>query len=63
MAVSCYKKLSALLKGITSKHKGDFYCLNCFHSYSTKEKRKKHKNVREDHNYCYVEMPEKITKY
>ena len=25
------KKLSALLRGITSKHQGDFYCLNCFH--------------------------------
>ena len=33
------KKLFALLKGITS-HKGDFYCLNCVHSYSTKEKLK-----------------------
>ena len=22
-------KISALLKGITSKHDGDFYCLNC----------------------------------
>ena len=31
------KKLSALLRGITSKHDGDFYCLNCFHSYSTKK--------------------------
>ena len=30
------KKLSALFKGITSKQKEDFYCLNCFHSYSTK---------------------------
>ena len=48
------KKLSALLTGITSKQKGDFYCLNCFHSYSTKEK---HKNVCENHDYCYVEMP------
>ena len=37
------KKLSALLKGIKSKHKEDFYCLNCFHSYSRKEKPKKHK--------------------
>ena len=27
------KKLLALLRGITSKHYGDFYCLNCFHSY------------------------------
>ena len=34
------KKLFALLKGITSSHKGDFYCLNCVHSYSTKEKLK-----------------------
>ena len=32
------KTLSALLKGITSKDKGDFYCLNCFHSYGTKRK-------------------------
>ena len=56
------KKLSALLKGITSKHKGDFYCLNCFHSYSTKEKLKKHRNVCENHDYCYVEMHEKDNK-
>ena len=27
------KKLSALYKGITSKHVVDFSCLNCFHSY------------------------------
>ena len=60
------KKLSALLKGITLKDKGDFYCLNCFHSYSTKEKLKRHRNVCENHDYCYVEMPEeynKISKY
>ena len=31
------RSLIALLKGITSKHKGDSYCLNCFHSYRTKE--------------------------
>ena len=30
------KNLSGLLKGITSNHEGDFYCLNCFHSYKTK---------------------------
>ena len=45
------KKLSALLRGITSKHVGDFYCLNCFHSYSTKDKLKKHKDVCENHDY------------
>ena len=51
--------MSALLKGIILKHKGDFYCLNYFHSYSTKEKLKKHRNVCENHDYCYVEIPEK----
>ena len=28
--------LSALIRGITSKHTGDLYCLNCLHSYRTK---------------------------
>ena len=39
------KTLSALLRGITSNHKEDFYSLNYFHSYSTENKLKKHKNV------------------
>ena len=60
------KSLSALFRGITSNHKEDFHCLNCFHSYSTENKLKKHKKVCENHDYCYVEMPEKdnkISKY
>ena len=36
------KNLSELLRGITSNHNGDFYCLNCLHSYRTKNKLKKH---------------------
>ena len=32
------KKISALLRGIISKHHGDFYCLNCFHSFATEKK-------------------------
>ena len=40
------KKLSALLREITSNHEEDFYCLNCFHSYTSKNKPEKHeKNV------------------
>ena len=35
------KSLSALLTGITSNHNGDFYCLNCFHSCSTRNRLKK----------------------
>ena len=31
------KSLSVLLNGISSNHGGDFYCLNCFHSYRTEK--------------------------
>ena len=31
------KSISKLLRGITSNHKGDFYYLNCFYSYTTKK--------------------------
>ena len=37
-----YKK-SALLRGITSKHHGNLYCLNCLHSFATENKRESHK--------------------
>ena len=60
------KNLSGLLRGITSNHKEDFYCLNCFHSYSTKNKLEAHKKICENHDYCYIEMPTKnnnIIKY
>ena len=60
------KSLSALLRGTTSKHDGEFYCLNCFHSYSTKNKLEKHGKVCNDHDYCYVEIRSeynKILKY
>ena len=59
------KSSSALFRRISSKHEGDFYCLNYFCSYKTENKLKKHKEVCENHNYCYVEMPKenKILKY
>ena len=39
MALLCSeKKLSALLRGITSKHFGIFYDLNCPHLFRTKNK-------------------------
>ena len=52
------KSLSALFRGITGNNNGDFYCLNCFKSYATENKLKKHKKVCENHDYCYVEIPE-----
>ena len=60
------KSLSGLLTGITSSHKEDFYCLNCFHSYRTKNKLDAHKKICENHEYCHIEMPTKdnnIIKY
>ena len=60
------KILSALFRGITGNNNGDFYCLNCFQSYATKNKLKKHKTLCENHDHCYLEMPEecnKILKY
>ena len=58
--------MSALFRGITSKHDGDFYCLNCFQSYTNENKLKNHKKVCENRDYCYVETPDKcneILKY
>ena len=42
MALSYCKKLYVLLNEIILSHDGDFYCLNCFHSFRTKNKLKKH---------------------
>ena len=49
------KNVSGLLRGITSNHVGDFYCLNCFCAYSTKHKFEAHKKVCENHDYCHVD--------
>ena len=51
--------LLMISNGITSNHPGDFYCLNCFCAYSTKNKFEAHKKICENHVYCHVEMPTK----
>ena len=59
-------RLSGLLRRITSNHNGDFYFLNCFRVYTTKNKLEAHKKICENHDYCHVEMPSednKIIKY
>ena len=45
-----------LFRGVKSKYNGDFYCLNCFSSFRTKNKLKNHENVCKDHDYCCIEM-------
>ena len=51
------KSLSRLLRGITSNHDGDYYCLNCFHSYRPESKLNAHKKTCENNEYCNIEMP------
>ena len=41
----CCKKVSTLLHGITSKHKGDLYCLNCLFSFRSENKPKFNEKV------------------
>ena len=66
MALSYNKNLSGLLRGITSSHKEDFYCLNCFCLHRTRNKLEAHKKICENHDYCNAEIPTKdnnIIKY
>ena len=57
MALSCSKKLSTLLRGVTSKHHGDFYCLNYLHSSGTENKLKSHEKVCKNKDFCGISMP------
>ena len=50
------KKLSELLRGITSKHYSDFYCLSCLHPFRTKNKIESHKKICENKDFCNVIM-------
>ena len=59
-------RLSGLLRGVTGNNNGNFYCLNYFHAYRTKNKLETHKKICKNCDYCHVEMPNednKIIKY
>ena len=65
-----YKKpinsISKLFRGITSNNNGDFYCLNCLHSFRTDNGLKKHERLCNKHDYCEIVMPtedKNILKY
>ena len=47
---------------ISSKHYGNFYCLNCSHSFRTKNKLESHKIVCENKNFCDTIMRSEDTK-
>ena len=56
------KNISRLLRGITSNHNGDFYSLNCLHSYRAKNKLKNHERICKNHDFCYPKMLDKDKK-
>ena len=51
------KSIPALLRGVSSAHNGDYYCLNCFHSYRTKEKLKSLEELCINNNFASIKMP------
>ena len=51
------KKLSTLLRVIISKHRGDFHCLSCFHSFRKETKHKSHESVCKNKVFCEIVMP------
>ena len=54
--------LSTLLKKISSNRKEDFYRLNCFNSYTAKNKLKEHEEICNNHDSCRIEMPDWVNK-
>ena len=63
MALSCRKKLSVLLRGITSKNNGNFYCSNCLHSFRTKQNLNLINEFGEIKNFVLLLCPLKTLKY
>ena len=57
------KKLSAILAGITSKHHGGFYCLNCPHSFAAENKHESHRKVCGNKDFCNIVMPLQFNQY
>ena len=56
------QKLSPLSHGITSKSKGDFYCLNCLLSFRTKNKLESYEKVCKNKDFCGIIMPSEKDK-
>ena len=61
MALSCSQK-SAELRWITSEHYGEFYFLNCFHSFRTKIKIQSQKKGCKNKDSSSIIMPSEYSK-
>ena len=56
------KKLSTLLRKITSKYHDNFYCLNCLYSFRTENKLKSHEKECKNKDFCAILMPSEKDK-
>ena len=56
------EKLSALLREITPMNNVVFYCLNCLHSFRTKNKLESLKRICENKDFCNIIMSSEETK-
>ena len=54
LALSCSKKLSALVRGTTSKHDSDFYCLNFLYFLRKETRLKSHEKVCKNEDFCDI---------
>ena len=52
-----------MLEGKLSNHHIDFYCLNCFNSYTTENKLKEHEEICNKHNICRMKCLSGLKKY
>ena len=56
MTLSCSQKTICII------NHGDFYCLNCFHSFATEKKLKSLKTACENKDFCNVNLPSEDSK-
>ena len=47
---------------LTSNNHGDFYCLNCLHSFRTDNALKRHERICKNNDYCKVETHTNLIK-
>ena len=50
------------LKGITSKHDGDFYCLKCLQFFEAEDKLTSHEKKCKTKDFCEVVIPSQKDK-
>ena len=56
LELSC-SKITALLRGVTSKHDGDFYYLNFLHTFGTANNVKFHEKACKRKDFCGIVIP------